>query len=134
MSEPTGRLSQEERERYPYLASLEQTAEAEEPPDTLWLQWYGDAEPDEADGPPAEVTHCSHQVFEHDIEYLRAGEVEKERERIAECLEATASQHKEASRLKGGCHWERGDELERMAREIRNGARTRDEVHYGEES
>lgn len=44
------------------------------PPDRLWLQWHGDADPElETGGEVSEgdVTWCRDKIFEHDIEYTR---------------------------------------------------------------
>lgn len=47
-----------------------------EPPDTIFLQYYGDAAPEDNGSDPAEVTWseitwCKDQIFEHDIKYVR---------------------------------------------------------------
>lgn len=43
-------------------------------PNPLWLQWYGDGNP-EIDGEPEndnDVTWCRDKIFDHDIEYVPA--------------------------------------------------------------
>lgn len=60
------------------LAALKGPADEKEiggPPDELWLQWHGDDEgnylwPDDADR--AGVTWSRHQVWRHDVRYVRA--------------------------------------------------------------
>ena len=43
------------------------------PPNVVWIQYHGDSDPVEW-GPeePSEVTWSAYQVFEHDVEYVRA--------------------------------------------------------------
>jgi hypothetical protein len=46
------------------------------PPETIYLQYYGDADPEDfgPDEDPiqsGEVTFCREQIFEHDIVYVR---------------------------------------------------------------
>ena len=43
------------------------------PPNVVWIQYHGDSDPVEW-GPeePSEVTWSADQVFEHDVEYVRA--------------------------------------------------------------
>lgn len=43
------------------------------PPNVVWLQYHGDSDPVEwGTEQPAEVTWCADQIFEHDVEYVRA--------------------------------------------------------------
>jgi len=50
-----------------------------EPPKEIWLQWHGDARPDDPGEPtPSEVTWWTRQVFDHDVRYVRADTVDKE--------------------------------------------------------
>lgn len=44
-------------------------------PERIFLQWYGDADPDvEGDSDPntEDVTWCAENIYEHDVEYVRA--------------------------------------------------------------
>lgn len=47
------------------------------PPDTIWLQYHGDAEPEnepvDADG----ITWCWEEIFQQDIRYIRADVIEQ---------------------------------------------------------
>jgi len=44
---------------------------AEQPPDTIFLQWHGDSEPQECEYEPHEVTWSRTEVFEADVQYVR---------------------------------------------------------------
>ena len=44
-------------------------------PIRIYLQWNGDAEPEESEPCVEEVTWSQEQIFEHDIEYIRADRV-----------------------------------------------------------
>jgi predicted esterase len=63
-------------------------------PERIWLQLYGDASPD--DGPVDyrnnEVTWCWENIFEHDIEYIRADIHSAEVERLREALRRAADE------------------------------------------
>jgi hypothetical protein len=49
------------------------------PPKTLWLQWHGDAEPDDTgDVAQDQVTWNYEKVFNDDIEYVNADEIRHE--------------------------------------------------------
>ena len=42
-------------------------------PERIWLQWHGDADPDEAGVPdPSDVTWCEDKINDSDTEYVRA--------------------------------------------------------------
>jgi hypothetical protein len=41
------------------------------PPETMWLQWYGDATPEESERDPLEATWCEDKIYNHDVEYRR---------------------------------------------------------------
>ena len=57
-------------------------------PKTIWLQWYGDADPDEAGEPDHEdVTWCEDKINDSDVEYVSADALATAEERIKE-LEA----------------------------------------------
>ena len=45
-----------------------------QPPERIWLQWHGDADPEIESGPVsvADVTWEREQIFKHDVEYVRA--------------------------------------------------------------
>ena len=41
-------------------------------PNRIWLQWYGDGDPDEPGEPEHEgITWCQDKINDHDIEYVR---------------------------------------------------------------
>ena len=80
-------------------------SEGDKPPERIYLQYYGNEEPSE--GPAMEVSWCAEKIYEHDVAYVRL-------ESIAELLEARAAQFSRPSVA--------AYELERMAREIRDGA------------
>ena len=43
------------------------------PPVTIWLQWYGDAEPDESGQRSHDEISCSvNKIFKHDTKYIQA--------------------------------------------------------------
>lgn len=44
----------------------------ESPPDILWLQYYGDAEPEDTPVDSNDVSWCVDKIFDHDIKYIRA--------------------------------------------------------------
>jgi len=47
-------------------------------PKRIWLQWDGSADEDEVGEPyPPEVTWCQDRVFDRDVEYVRADEIER---------------------------------------------------------
>lgn len=82
------------------------------PPERIWLQWYGDATPEDAGfDPPAEVTHCEDKIFDYDVEYVRPEVIAKHLEARAEDFEGLPVTHME---------------LQRLAREIRDGAHRRE--------
>ena len=45
------------------------------PPETIWLQWNGDGDPDGSPVSVGDVTWSAEQVFEHDEQYLRLSDV-----------------------------------------------------------
>jgi hypothetical protein len=45
------------------------------PPRQIWLQWYGDSDPDDHDERPSDVTWCDDEIFPHDVAYVRADTV-----------------------------------------------------------
>jgi hypothetical protein len=50
-------------------------------PNVIWLQWYGDGDP--VDGGPQDTTDvswCESQIFDHDVQYVRADASSSERE------------------------------------------------------
>lgn len=44
--------------------------EEDDAPPLIWLQWHGDADPDEP-GHPEEITWCQDRIFSYDIPYVR---------------------------------------------------------------
>lgn len=42
------------------------------PPETIYLQYHGDGEPDDGLVRDADVTWCRDKIFEYDVEYVRA--------------------------------------------------------------
>jgi len=64
------------------------------PPDTIYLQFYGDVLPDDVALPdgaePGGVTWCADRVFNADVEYVRADRLkamEAERDRLREAIQ-----------------------------------------------
>jgi hypothetical protein len=60
-------------------------------PVRIFLQWHGDAEPGDHIDPPdaSDVTWCTSRIFEHDLEFVAASEIEKlqhENARLREAL------------------------------------------------
>lgn len=52
------------------------------PPDHIYLQWNGDADPDEPGAPyEPEVTWSRERIFDGDIEYIRADTITSAAER-----------------------------------------------------
>ena len=47
-------------------------------PLSIWLQWYGDGDPDDGEPESTEnITWCADKIFPEDIEYVHAGEIRR---------------------------------------------------------
>ena len=58
------------------------------PPEKIYLQFYGDGEPDEEGNVDDEdVTWCINQIFTHDVEFVRNSEINRSH-RIEEAAKA----------------------------------------------
>jgi hypothetical protein len=66
------------------------TIEAAEsqPPDRIWLQWYGNADPEFETGEinVDDVSWCLDKIFEHDIEYVRANQPQSDQPSVESTL------------------------------------------------
>ena len=62
-------------------------------PRLIYLQWYGDGDPEAEVGPVSEndVTWCRERIFKHDIEFIPATELERVRREVwAAAIEVAA--------------------------------------------
>lgn len=55
------------------------------PPQTIWLQWNGEAEPEPDTPVDAEnVSWCAQKVFDHDVEYTRVDDLDSAMQRLGQ--------------------------------------------------
>mgnify|MGYP001566511809 CR=1 FL=1 len=71
------------------------------PPDVIWLQFHGDAAPDDDDGPVCsdDVTWCDDKIFDHDIPYAHVPFIRRTVYNMRLVASAWDDQHKKETLL-----------------------------------